>query len=170
MAAKEYLVREGREFVLRSPAFGGGEPIPSRYTCDGGDESPPLRWEGAPEGVKSYALIMYDPDAPLGTFIHWVLYDIPASRTGLPEGVPAKERVEGVGVHGVNDFGNIGYGGPCPPRGHGAHRYYFALHALNVESLGLPPGASADRVLDAIKGKVLGYAVLMGRYKRGGGP
>lgn len=170
MTAKEYIIREGRELILRSPAFGRGEPIPPKYTCDGDDVSPPLQWEGAPEGVKSYALIMYDPDAPVGTFIHWVLYDIPGSRTGLPEGVPAKGKVEGVGIQGVNDFGKIGYGGPCPPRWHGAHRYYFALHALNVESLGLPPGVSADRVLATIKGKVLGYALLMGRYKRGGGP
>ncbi len=163
----EYVLREGVGFRLSSPAFGDGEAIPARYTCDGADVSPPLEWRGAPEATKSYALIMYDPDAPRGTFIHWVLYDIPASRSGLPEGVPSRARVAGIGVHGVNDFRRIGYGGPCPPRWHGEHRYFFALHALSVESLGLPPGVTADRVLAAMKGRVLGHALLMGRYRRG---
>ncbi len=161
------MLREGVEFQLRSPAFQNGGVIPREYTCDGRDVSPPLEWSGAPEGARSYALIMYDPDAPAGTFIHWVLYDIPAQRTGLPEAVPGRERVEGVGVQGVNDFGRIGYGGPCPPRWHGEHRYFFALHALSVESLGLPPRATARQVMEAMRGRVLGYAVLMGRYRRG---
>ena len=165
--AREYVVREGKEFTLESPAFRHGERVPVRHTCEGEDVSPKLTWSGAPEGTKSYALIMYDPDAPVGTFIHWVLYDIPANRTELPEAVPRGQQiVEGIGVQGRNDFGYIGYGGPCPPRGHGTHRYFFALHALSVESLGLRPGASADEVLAAIKGRVLGYAVLMGTYSR----
>ncbi len=162
----EYVLREGVEFRLVSPAFENNARIPSKYTCDGSDVSPPLEWQNPPAGVKSYALIMYDPDAPAGTFIHWVLYDIPASRNSLPEAVPRQERIEGVGVQGVNDFGYTGYGGPCPPPGHGEHRYFFALHALSVETLGLSPGASADNVLEAMKGKVLGYAILVGRYSR----
>ena len=164
---REYVVRAGSEFTLESPAFQEGAPIPSQYTCDGRDVSPPLRWSEPPEGTRSYALIMYDPDAPIGTFIHWVLYDIPAERRELPEAVPREPVVAGLGVHGVNDFGSIGYGGPCPPRWHGEHRYYFALHALSVETLGLPRGADADDVLKAMEGRVLGYAILMGRYRRG---
>jgi Raf kinase inhibitor-like YbhB/YbcL family protein len=163
----EYVLREGARFTLESPAFGDGEAIPREYTCDGRDISPPLRWSGAPQGAKSYALIMYDPDAPAGTFIHWVIYDIPASRTELPEAVPRKPVVEGIGVQGVNDFRRVGYGGPCPPPWHGEHRYFFALHALSTETLGLGEGADADEVLEAMKGKVLGYALLMGRYRRG---
>ena len=162
----EYLVKRGTEFKLESPAFANGSTIPREYTCDGRDISPPLRWEGTPEAAKSYALIMYDPDAPAGTFIHWVLYDIPASRNSLPEAVPGAERVEGVGVQGRNDFGKLGYGGPCPPPWHGEHRYFFALHALDVESLNMPPGADADDLLRAIEDRVVGYAVLMGRYSR----
>ncbi|GAB6148061.1 YbhB/YbcL family Raf kinase inhibitor-like protein [Stetteria hydrogenophila] len=163
---RDYLVASGSRFTLESPAFGDGARIPSRYTCDGEDVSPPLRWSGAPGEARSFALIMYDPDAPVGTFIHWVIYDIPADASGLPEGVPAKERLEGLGLQGVNDFSRVGYGGPCPPRGHGAHRYYFALHALRVETLGLPPRATADEVVEAIKPHVVGHAVLMGTYER----
>ena len=163
---REYLVREGSEFRLESPAFQPGSRIPERYTCDGEDVSPPLRWSGAPPGTKSFALIAYDPDAPGGTFVHWVLYDIPAGRAELPEAVPRSERVEGVGLQGLNDFGRVGYGGPCPPPGHGPHRYFFALHALSVETLGLGPGATAERVLERMRGKVLGYAVLVGTYSR----
>ncbi len=163
----EYLVREGMEFKLESPAFSYGSRIPVKYTCDGENVSPPLRWVGVPEGVRSYVLVVYDPDAPAGTFIHWVLYNVPAGLTELPEAVPRGEEViEGIGVQGVNDFGDIGYGGPCPPPGHGVHRYFFALHALSVEKLDLPPGASAQEVLDAIRGKVAGYAVTMGTYSR----
>ncbi len=163
---KEYLIRSGVEFRLYSPAFQNGERIPAKYTCDGEDVSPPLRWEEVPEGTKSLVLIVYDPDAPTGTFIHWVLYNIPATVNELPEGVPKDEPVvEGIGVQGMNDFGYIGYGGPCPPPGHGAHRYFFALHALDVE-LRVRPGARADEVLKAMKDHVIGYAVLMGTYER----
>jgi Raf kinase inhibitor-like YbhB/YbcL family protein len=163
---EEYVVREGREFRLESTAFENGARIPPRYTCDGADVSPPLRWSNVPEGTRSFALIMYDPDAPAGTFIHWVLYDIPANVNQLPEDVPKRERVEGIGIQGVNDFGSVGYGGPCPPPGHGEHRYFFAIHALSVESIGLGPRAAADQVIERIRGKVLGYAILMGRYSR----
>ena len=163
---KEYVIMEGQRFELSSPAFQDGGTIPRDYTCDGSDKNPRLEWRGAPSGTRSYALIMYDPDAPAGTFIHWVIYDIPASLTSLPEGVPKQAEVRGVGLQGVNDFGEVGYGGPCPPRRHGPHRYYFALHALSVDSLGLKGRVTADSLLSAMKGKVLGYAILMGRYSR----
>ncbi len=163
---RDYLVKEGTEFALRSPAFENGGRIPRRYTCDGEDVSPPLEWSGAPRGTRGYALVMYDPDAPRGTFIHWVLYNIPASTTRLPEAVPPSPVVEGIGVQGVNDFGRTGYGGPCPPPGHGVHRYFFALHALDTDDIGLGPGASAEEVVERIRGHVLGYAVLMGTYSR----
>ncbi|MET1101030.1 MAG: YbhB/YbcL family Raf kinase inhibitor-like protein [Pyrodictiaceae archaeon] len=160
----EYLVRSGVSFKLESPAFQDGARIPEKYTCDGADVSPPLRWSGAPEATKAYALIMYDPDAPIGTFIHWVIYDIPGERNELPEAVPPKPRLEGLGLQGPNDFGRIGYGGPCPPPGHGRHRYYFALHALSS-----PIGRErlrARQLLEEIRRRILGYAVLMGTYSR----
>ncbi len=163
---RDYLVREGVQFSLSSPAFRDGERIPVKYTCDGEDVSPPLEWEGAPGEAKSYMLIMYDPDAPAGTFIHWVLYNIPATVTALPEAVPRTGVVEGLGVQGRNDFGGLGYGGPCPPPGDKPHRYIFALHALNIDSLGLGPGASAGEVLEKAKQHVIGYAVLVGLYSR----
>jgi len=163
---KEYLVKRGEEFNLYSPSFQSGETIPVKHTCDGEDLSPPLFWENQPQQTKSYALVMYDPDAPIGTFIHWVLYKIPATLTSLKEGIPRGREIPGVGLHGVNDFGYYGYGGPCPPRGHGRHRYYFALHALDVEDPGLPAGATAADLLRRIEKHVIGYAVLMGVYER----
>ncbi len=163
---KEYLVRKGVEFSITSPSFENMGPIPAKHTCDGEDLSPHLEWSGHPEATKSFALIMYDPDAPIGTFVHWVLYNIPATTTRLEEGIPRKREIPGVGVHGVNDFGFHGYGGPCPPRGHGRHRYFFALHALDVEDIGLPPGAEAGDVLKRIEKHVIGYAVIVGTYER----
>ncbi len=164
---REYVVRRGVEFVLRSPSFENGARIPVRHTCDGEDVSPRLEWSNAPHGAKSYALIMFDPDAPVGTFIHWVLYDIPGNRSYIDENVPRAPRVPGLGLQGVNDFGFHGYGGPCPPPGHGEHRYFFALHALDIDDVGLGPGARATQLIDRIKDHVIGYAVLMARYSRG---
>ncbi len=146
-------------FTLTSPAFIEGGAIPRDYTCDGADRSPPLRWTGAPSAA-SYVLIMDDPDAPGGTFTHWVLYDIPGDRTELAEGE------QKVGLAGGNDFGGRGYGGPCPPRGRGAHRYFFRLSALDIPSLKLSPGASRRDVEAAMRGHVLATATLMGRYER----
>lgn len=163
---RDYLVPSGDRMTLETPAFEDGGWIPARYTCDGEDVSPPLRWRNVPGAARSFALIAYDPDAPAGTFIHWVIYDIPAGVRELPEGVPRTPEVPGLGVQGVNDFGSTGYGGPCPPRGHGPHRYYFALHALDVETLGLPPGARADEVYKRMRRHVVGHAVVMGRYER----
>lgn len=149
---------------LRSPAFAEGERIPRDHTCDGADRSPPLRWDPPPPGTRSLALIADDPDAPGGRFIHWVLYAIPPDRTELPEGIPQAPEVEGIGRQGRNDFGRIGYSGPCPPPGP-AHRYRFALYALDVP-LDLPPGARAAEVEAALSGHVLAVGRLMGRYGR----
>lgn len=151
-------------FELRSPAFEPGRDIPVKHACDGQDVSPPLRWGDPPAGAKAFALIADDPDAPAGTWVHWVLYGIPATARELPEGVPARETVPGVGTQGMNDFRKVGYGGPCPPPGP-AHRYYFKLYALDAE-LKLPPRRTKADLLKAMEGHVLGHAELMGRYKR----
>jgi Raf kinase inhibitor-like YbhB/YbcL family protein len=151
-------------FELQCPAFAPGSEIPAPYTCDGRDRSPALRWTVPPPNTKGFALIVDDPDAPAGTWVHWVLYGIGATVLELPEGVPAEDSVSGIGTQGVNDFGKVGYGGPCPPRGP-AHRYFFKLYALDVE-LTLPPRKTKADLLKAIEGHVLGQAELMGRYKR----
>ncbi len=150
---------------LSSPAFKYGEAIPRKYTCDGEDASPPLAIAGVPEGAKALVLIMEDPDAPIGLFTHWILYDIPPTVRELPEGVPKRPEVAGIGLQGVNDFGRVGYGGPCPPRGHGPHRYFFRLYALSAP-LGLSPRASRRAVLDAMRGKMIAQAEYMGTYRR----
>ena len=134
------------------------------YTCDGKDISPELAWSGAPDGTKSFALICDDPDAPVGTWVHWVVYNIPSHATGLPKGVPTIKELPDGTRQGINDFHRIGYGGPCPPRGP-AHRYFFKLYALDTK-LDLPPGATKEQVLEAMKGHVLGEAQLMGKYER----
>lgn len=149
--------------LLSSPAFAQGNTIPVRYTCDGKDLSPALSWDAVPE-VTSYALIMEDPDAPLGTFTHWVLYNIPPERQSLPEGLPAQETLPGIGVQGRNDFGRFGYGGPCPPPGP-PHRYRFILYGLNLPAT-LPKGLDRTSLLRAIKDRILFSATLEGQYGR----
>ena len=149
---------------ITSPSFAEGQPIPAKYTCDGENISPPLRWDTSPEAAKSFALIYDDPDAPAGTWVHWVLYDLPATRRDLPEAVAAKEDVLGGAKQGRNDFKQIGYGGPCPPQG-GAHRYYFKLYALDTE-LSLKSGATKNEAEKAMKGHILAEGTLMGTYKR----
>jgi len=151
-------------FEIQSPAFQPGGDIPVTHTCDGPDASPALRWSDPPANVMSFALIMDDPDAPGGTWVHWVLYGIPATVRELPEGVVARDAVASIGTQGINDFRKVGYGGPCPPRGP-AHRYVFTLYALGTE-LTLPARKTKADVLKAIEGHVLGQAELMGRYKR----
>jgi Raf kinase inhibitor-like YbhB/YbcL family protein len=133
---------------------------------DGADVSPPLSWTGVPPKTKSLVVVVDDPDAPAGTWAHWVLYDVSPDRTALPEGMPADERVPGMGVQGVNDFRRVGWGGPCPPPGR-AHRYVFRLYALDAR-LRLPPRATKADVLEAIEGHVLAQAELVGRYRRHG--
>ena len=149
--------------TIESAAFQDGGMIPGKYTCDGADISPPLSWSGIPEGTLSIALISDDPDAPMGTWVHWVLYDLPPGITKLPEGVPTKKSLENGGKQGTNDFGRIGYGGPCPPGG--THRYFFKLYALDKE-LNLEPGATKAQLLKEMKGHILAEGRLMGKYSR----
>lgn len=149
---------------LTSSAFQEGETIPKPYTGDGKDVSPPLRWSDVPAGTKSFALICDDPDAPVGTWVHWVLFNLPADRTELPEGVPTDKVVLGDARQGTNDFKKIGYGGPAPPRGK-PHRYFFKLHALDT-TLDLKESATKKDVEAAMKGHVLGQGQLMGKYGR----
>ena len=148
---------------LESTAFEADGLIPSQYTCDGQDISPPLSWDEPPTGTQSFALICDDPDAPLRTFVHWVLYNLPAETRQLPENVPGDPKLSGGGVQGKNDFGKLGYGGPCPPRG--THRYFFKLYALDRQ-LGLESGASKAKVEAAMKGHILGSTEIIGRYAR----
>ncbi|MBI4678475.1 MAG: YbhB/YbcL family Raf kinase inhibitor-like protein [Elusimicrobia bacterium] len=153
---------------LKSPSFENNSTVPKRHTCSGEDVSPPLAWTGAPQGTRSLALIMDDPDAPVGTWVHWVLYDLPAESKGLAEGLPKKETLpdgakQGL-CWGVEDFSRVGYHGPCPPPGK-PHRYSFRLYALK-EPLGLPPKATKAEVLKAMAGRVLGQAELVGAFKR----
>lgn len=145
---------------LRSSAFENGESIPKRYTCEGADVSPPLEWGAPPEGTRAFVLIVDDPDAPGGTWVHWVLYDLLGDTRTLPEGNP-----ESLGVAGINDFRRTAYGGPCPPRG-SPHRYFFTLYAVDVPSLGLPRGASRRAVEKAMQGHILAQAQWMGTYRR----
>ena len=150
-------------FELTSTAFGPGEPIPRQYTCDGEDMSPLLQWGEPPEGTQSFALIADDPDAPVGTWVHWVLYDLPAEARGLPEAVPPDAELPDGSRQGKNSWRRLGYGGPCPPGG--THRYFFKLYALD-STLGLSAGANKERVLKAMEGHVLAEAELMGVYTR----
>jgi len=152
---------------LRSTAFPPGGEIPKEYTCDGEDVSPPLEWSGAPAGTKSFALIVDDPDAPdpaapKMTWVHWVLYDIPAAATGLPEAVQASALPPGT-CEGVNDWGRTGFGGPCPPIGR--HRYFHKLYALDavLPDLRRPKKAALEK---AMQGHVLAQAVLIGTYQK----
>jgi Raf kinase inhibitor-like YbhB/YbcL family protein len=149
-------------FTLTSPVFADGAAIPTRYTCDGENRSPLLTWSDAPEGARSFALIVDDPDAPAGTFTHWVLYDIPVDVRELSENVPEATP----GVSGRNSFRKTGYGGPCPPPQDEAHRYRFVLHALDTDSVGLPNGASREELEAQMSGHVLGTAQLVGTYRR----
>jgi Raf kinase inhibitor-like YbhB/YbcL family protein len=151
-------------FEMTSAAFDQGGTIPQQHTCDGPDLSPPLRWAALPEGTQSLALIADDPDAPGKTWVHWVLYDLPPDRRELAAGLPRQETLAEGGTQGKNDFGKIGYGGPCPPPGK-PHRYFFKLYALDVK-LDLSPGETKSQVLERISGHVLAEAELMGRYGR----
>lgn len=152
-------------FQLTSEAFNHEDTIPQKYTCDGEDVSPPLNWEGAPTATASYILICDDPDAPVGTFTHWVVFNIPAEASSLPQGFPAMNDILGSEKQVGNDFKKIGYGGPCPPPGP-PHRYYFRLYALDI-ALDLDADATRDDVEGAMDGHVLDKTELMGRYGRG---
>ena len=148
---------------LSSLAFNDGDMIPEKHTCDGEDISPPLVLELVPQNAKSIALICDDPDAPVGTWVHWVYYDIPANIKGLPENITPQENPENGGKQGTNDFRKIGYGGPCPPGG--THRYFFKIYALDA-ILNLPAGIDKKQLLKAMEGHIVDQAQLMGKYKR----
>lgn len=151
------------EIQIKSRAFEGGGMIPEKYTCDGIDVSPPLEWTSIPEGTKSLALICDDPDAPMGTWVHWVLFNLPTNIKELPENIPAQKTLTNGSKQGISDFGKIGYGGPCPPSG--THRYYFKLYALDI-GIKLEPGISKRGLLKAMEGHILTEGQLMGRYTR----
>ena len=148
---------------LMSPAFPDSTAIPRKYSCDGDDVSPPLEWEGVPAGTESFVLIVDDPDAPGKTFVHWVIYELPGNARSLQENYPRQEVDSDGSRQGTNDFGKIGYGGPCPPGGE--HRYYFKLYALDT-TLDSDPGLSKQDLLRRMEGHVVAEAQLMGSYSR----
>jgi Raf kinase inhibitor-like YbhB/YbcL family protein len=154
---------EAMELKIKSSAFHEGDMIPNKYTCDGADISPPLTWDAAPMNTKSLALISDDPDAPAGTWVHWVIYNIPPTIKELSENILPHKTIENGAQQGTNDFRKIGYGGPCPPRG--THRYYFKLYALD-KVLDSEPGLTKAELLKAMEGHVLAQGQLMGRYQR----
>lgn len=141
--------------------FGEGAAIPARFTCDGENLHPGMKWSGEPAGTMSFALIVDDPDAPGGTWNHWLLWDIPGDTRGFAEG-----KGKTPGTAGMNDFGDVGYGGPCPPKGGGPHRYFFRLFALNAHTLGLTAGAKRAALDRALKEHTIANAAYMGRYER----
>jgi hypothetical protein len=153
-------------FSLTSSAFRDGDAVPVRYACTGENVSPPFRWADAPQGTKSLALVCHDPDAPSGTFHHWAVFDIPPDMSGLAEALPPMPDLPGGLRQAVNDFGNPGYGGPCPPKGHGIHHYHFRLVALDVASLGLPASASCREVAAAAGRHMLAIAELVALFER----
>lgn len=149
-------------FKLFSGAFSGGGRIPTLHSCEGADVSPSLEWSGEPGATRSFALIVEDPDAPAGTWTHWLLFDIQPTVHTLAQGYRSGSQ----GLSGVNDFGVLGYRGPCPPKGHGPHRYFFKLDALDEATLGLAAGATASQLKSAMEGHVLDEARYMGRFER----
>jgi len=154
---------EAMELKIKSSAFNEGDMIPKKYTCDGANISPPLAWDSVPMNTKSLALISDDPDAPVGTWVHWVIYNIPPTIKELPENIPPHNTIENGAQQGTNDFRLIGYGGPCPPRG--THRYYFKLYALD-KVLDSEPGLTKAHLLKAMEGHIVAQGQLMGRYQR----
>lgn len=150
---------------LKSDAFASGQSIPAKYGCTGKNISPALTWNEPPAGTRSFALIMDDPDAPGGTWVHWVLFNIPAEARGLPENLPLTgKNVDPNAIYaGKNSWGNTAYGGPCPPSG--THRYYFRLYALDT-TLSLLPGATRDELLREMKDHVLAQGELMGTFSK----
>lgn len=149
--------------ILKSDSFSDGGMIPAKYTCDGANISPQLSWDNAPKDTKSFVLICEDPDAPMGTFTHWILYDIPADVHELPENLPKDKVLPNGAKQGIADFKKIGYGGPCPPSG--THRYYFKLYSLDT-LLNLEPGLKKEDILKAMNGHILAQGQIMGKYTR----
>lgn len=151
------------EIQISSSAFGHEGFIPQKYTCDGENISPPLSWKNIPSGTKSIAIINDDPDAPVGTWVHWVIYNIPPTANGLPENIKPMEKLPDGTLQGRNSWGKIGYGGPCPPSG--VHRYFFKIYALD-KVLDLKPGATKEELLKAMKGHILAEGQFYGKYSR----
>lgn len=150
--------------AITSSSFFPGQAIPRDFTADGHDVSPALAWQNVPVGTKAFTLICDDPDAPVGTWVHWVIWNLPASARGLPQGIPASRTLADGSAQGKNDFGRIGWGGPSPPAGK-PHRYFFRLYALK-ERLTLPSGASRKEVDFAMRGLIIASAEVFGTYKR----
>lgn len=148
---------------ITSPVFEDGGEIPKKYTCDDLDVSPPIEWMDMPEGTRTLAIVCDDPDAPMKTWIHWIIFNIPGDVRCLPENVPPEKELANGAKQGMNDFHKVGYGGPCPPSG--MHRYFFKIYALDT-SLDLPPGVSKSHLMIAMEGHVLAEAHLMGTYTR----
>ena len=157
----------GMTFSLTSTAFGNNDRIPMAYTGEGKDASPPLEWGEPPAGTKTFALVCDDPDAPVGTWDHWVLWNLPGNLRKLPDGVAKKETLPDLGgaLQGKNSCPKIGYNGPMPPKGHGTHHYHFVLYALDT-ALDLAAGADKKALLGAMRGHILGQAKLTGTYSR----
>ncbi|HTG79509.1 MAG TPA: YbhB/YbcL family Raf kinase inhibitor-like protein [Sphingomicrobium sp.] len=155
---------EMTQFSIKSSAFADGQALPAEFTCDGADQSPPLQWFAPPSGTKSFALVVDDPDAPRGTFRHWGAFNIPAVARELAPG--AGNQDEGLMVQARNDFGKPGYGGACPPPGHGPHHYRFKLMALDVDRLAVGNGASIKDIETAAEKHLVGRAELTGIYER----
>ena len=151
------------EIKITSSAFEEGGMIPKQYTCDGANISPSLAWTSVPEGTKSFALICDDPDAPMGVWVHWVIFNLPVNINELPESIPSQKTLENGAKQGTNDFRKIGYDGSCPSSG--THRYYFNLYALDTE-IDLDAGATKEDLLKMMEGHILSKGQLMGRYKR----
>ncbi|HEV8591657.1 MAG TPA: YbhB/YbcL family Raf kinase inhibitor-like protein [Pyrinomonadaceae bacterium] len=150
---------------ITSSAFNYGSDIPTEFTCDGANISPPLSWSDIPSDAKSLALLVSDPDAPSGTFTHWLLFNLPTDIGGLPENLPPNEKLENGALQGKNGFGKFGYGGPCPPAGSEPHRYFFRFYALDTK-LNLGSGISLQEINSAMKSHILDEAELMGKYSR----
>jgi Raf kinase inhibitor-like YbhB/YbcL family protein len=160
----KFSFSEPESLQLSSPAFSSQGMIPALHTCDGADISPPLRWEGVPEDTRSFALIMEDPDAPTGTWVHWVIYNIPPDTRELSQKIVVQETLPDGFRQAMTDFRRLGYGGPCPPSG--THRYFFRLFALD-DFLDLEPDAEKGELLEAMKGHVIARGELIGLYMRG---
>jgi Raf kinase inhibitor-like YbhB/YbcL family protein len=159
--------KESSMFQIKSNAFQGDANIPSRFTCEGENISPELSWSGAPQGTKTFALVLHDPDAPRrGGYTHWVVFNIPATENQVAENAPKNSNFPGGGTQGKNDDGSSGYTGPCPPSG--THRYYFHLYAVDQE-LNLRENATGEQLQKALKGHIVGQAEFMGRYQKGAG-
>ena len=164
LGAVPALRAEAEKMALTSPAFEEGGWIPEKFTCDGKNISPALKWTSPPVGNQSLVLFAEDWDAPAGLWVHWVLFNIPPTVSNLPEGLPALQTLVNFERNGINDFKNLGYGGPCPPTGT-IHHYRFKLYALDAAPR-LEAGAARDELLTAMEGHVLAEAQLMGKYRR----